>query len=158
MDTTNSGHRFSPWIPTGSRRYDLATSEDEDEDVDEQPTVAARRLRQRVSHNLLALTKILLLLAAGVFVSGLLGFEQLIIVKDPATVSSCQEHVLRREWRSLSTQEKQSYIESVQCLKRRPSILGLNHSLHDDFPWVHKFFGESCTPYPRPKARNVLDC
>lgn len=54
----------------------------------------------------------------------------------------CVHPQLRREWRSLSRQEKRSYISAVQCLKTMPSQLALNQTLYDDFPWVHKHFGE----------------
>lgn len=60
--------------------------------------------------------------------------------------AACQSPALRKEWRSLDSQEKFQYIEAVQCLKKRPSELGLNHTLYDDFPWVHIHFGENCKP------------
>lgn len=49
----------------------------------------------------------------------------------------CQNPTVRQEWRSLSTQEKDAYLDAVSCLKTKPSRLGLNHTLYDDFPWVH---------------------
>lgn len=60
--------------------------------------------------------------------------------------AACQSPALRKEWRSLDCQEKVQYIQAVQCLKKRPSELGLNHTLYDDFPWVHIHFGENCKP------------
>ena len=54
----------------------------------------------------------------------------------------CPKPHLRREWRSLSSAEKESYISAVQCLKTIPSQLGLNQTIYDDFPWVHKHYGE----------------
>ena len=56
--------------------------------------------------------------------------------------NSCRDPVLRREWRSLNDSEKRDYIRSVKCLKTLPSQLYLNQTLYDDFPWVHKQFGE----------------
>ena len=60
---------------------------------------------------------------------------------------SCDQPALRKEWRSLERTEKLNYIEAVLCLKSTPSQLGLNHSLYDDFPWVHMHFGETCMSY-----------
>lgn len=57
---------------------------------------------------------------------------------------TCQAPVTRREWRSLSNFEKQGYITAVQCLRKRPSILTLNQSLYDYFPWIHSRVGEYC--------------
>ena len=56
--------------------------------------------------------------------------------------NTCRDATLRREWRSLDTAEKMDYIRAVKCLKTLPSQLQLNQSLYDDFPWVHKRFGE----------------
>lgn len=58
-------------------------------------------------------------------------------------VSDCLEPSLRREWRSLNTLEKQEYLQSVQCLREKPSRFGRNQSLYDDFPWTHITTGAS---------------
>ena len=52
---------------------------------------------------------------------------------------SCQQPPLRREWRTLTAAEQQNYISAVKCLSTKPSILGHNGTLYDDFPWVHKY-------------------
>ena len=52
---------------------------------------------------------------------------------------------LRREWRTLTPEEQQHYISSVQCLSNISSAL-TNHpnsSLHEDFPWIHAHIGYS---------------
>ncbi|GKT43545.1 tyrosinase ustQ [Colletotrichum spaethianum] len=49
------------------------------------------------------------------------------------TSGSCKELYLRREWRSLSKQEKRDYIDAFQCFVDSPSVLGLNGSLYNDF-------------------------
>ena len=54
----------------------------------------------------------------------------------------CQTPTLRREWRSLPAAEKRDYIRAVRCLKTVPSQLYLNHSLYDDFPWIHINYGK----------------
>ena len=56
--------------------------------------------------------------------------------------TACIDPSLRREWRSLDKMEKENYIEAVKCLRTIPSLLGLNQTLYDDFPWVHKNYGE----------------
>jgi hypothetical protein len=48
----------------------------------------------------------------------------------------------RREWRTLTLLERHEYLDAVRCLKTRPSRLGLNHTLYDDFPWIHYHVGE----------------
>ena len=63
------------------------------------------------------------------------------------TPTACNQPALRKEWRSLERIEKLNYIEAVLCLKSIPSQLGLNQSLYDDFPWVHKHYGETCMSY-----------
>ena len=65
----------------------------------------------------------------------------------PKAVSgSCGNIAIRREWRSLSENEKQNYIDAVQCTRKTPSLLRLNQSLYDDFPYVHMTWGEPGTP------------
>lgn len=59
----------------------------------------------------------------------------------------CTSPALRREWRSLSIYEQQSFLSALQCLKDKPSILrtsakdtklgGEPPSRYDDFVWVH---------------------
>lgn len=53
-------------------------------------------------------------------------------------VSSCVSPPIRREWRTLNTAAKRDYIKAVQCLATRPSQVGSNGTLHDDFPWIHQ--------------------
>jgi len=53
-------------------------------------------------------------------------------------VSSCVSPPIRREWRTLNTAAKREYIEAVQCLATKPSQVGGNGSLYDDFPWIHQ--------------------
>jgi hypothetical protein len=48
----------------------------------------------------------------------------------------------RREWRTLTMFQKHDYIAAVRCLKITPSRLALNHTLYDDFPYIHYHIGE----------------
>ena len=57
----------------------------------------------------------------------------------PSSMSvACVQPATRREWRTLSTPDKDAYIKAVQCLATRPSKLLENGTMYDDFPWVHK--------------------
>ncbi len=56
--------------------------------------------------------------------------------------TTCENPSTRREWRTLSIPQKHAYLSAVQCLKTKPSRLGLNHTLYDDFPYVHSRIGE----------------
>jgi hypothetical protein len=52
-------------------------------------------------------------------------------------VGACTSPYYRREWRSLSEEEKQSYLDAFQCFIDSPSVLGFNGSLYNDFAWAH---------------------
>lgn len=56
----------------------------------------------------------------------------------------CARPSIRREWRTLSRSDQSQYIAAVQCLRNKPSQLGLNHTLYDDFPWTHSRIGNYC--------------
>jgi len=56
--------------------------------------------------------------------------------------STCTSPVIRREWRNFSEKEKDEYFRAVHCLRTKPSILGTNHSLYDDFGYIHIQIGE----------------
>jgi hypothetical protein len=51
--------------------------------------------------------------------------------------TACTKPVVRREWRSLATREKRDYIQAVQRLTSKPSLLGRNQTLYHDFPTIH---------------------
>lgn len=61
-----------------------------------------------------------------------------------ATSSNCHHPVIRREWRSLSVEEKDDYLDAVRCLRDIPSRIGQSQSLYDDFPWIHYRIGDYC--------------
>ncbi|KAF5667277.1 monophenol monooxygenase (tyrosinase) [Fusarium heterosporum] len=50
---------------------------------------------------------------------------------------SCTDPAKRIEWRELDPADQKGYIDSVLCLKTKPSRMGLNSSLYDDFPHLH---------------------
>ena len=69
----------------------------------------------------------------------------------------CKNPAIRREWRTLDNVEKHNYLKSVQCLWEQPSVLGLNHSLHEDFPWVHSRVGNFCRSSEVCFVKNLMN-
>ncbi|KAK1831521.1 hypothetical protein QBC39DRAFT_92827 [Podospora conica] len=51
--------------------------------------------------------------------------------------STCTSPKLRKNWSKATRAEQQSYISAVLCLAKKPSRLGLDTTLYDDFAWVH---------------------
>lgn len=49
----------------------------------------------------------------------------------------CEKPSKRNEWRQLKPEDQQSYLDSVLCLKTKPSRQGLNSTLYDDFAHIH---------------------
>jgi hypothetical protein len=62
--------------------------------------------------------------------------------------SACTNPRQRLEWRALSDDVKKAYIDSVLCLKTKPSQLGLSTSRYDDFPYIHTHLDRSSTYTP----------
>lgn len=57
----------------------------------------------------------------------------------------CTQAPTRREWRTLTVAEQHDYVRAVRCLATKPSTLGNNGTLYDDFPWVHKHTSSNST-------------
>ena len=93
----------------------------------------------RSSQRAVLLPSIAFSLAIGVLL-GYLIFSLPSVQNPSHKASPCTKPRLRREWRTLSTPEKDAYISAVQCLRTRPAILAQG-SLYDDFAYVHKCFG-----------------
>jgi tyrosinase len=75
--------------------------------------------------------------------------------------SSCQNPKLRQEWRTLSTEQQDDYINAVRCLQHIPSKLHPGMSLYDDFPFVHDVLGEygmsrNVSGFHKPTTDNIL--
>lgn len=49
----------------------------------------------------------------------------------------CADPPARIEWRELDPANQKGYIDAVLCLKTKPSRIGLDTPLYDDFPHVH---------------------
>ena len=97
--------------------------------------------RKKLYHMLIFCGLIFLLIATSIGRNGLLTRSSLYFSRSRL---SCEYPPTRREWRSLSTKEKQDYIKAVQCLKTMPSLIGMDQSLYNDFPWVHMMIGDYC--------------
>ncbi|GKU08005.1 unnamed protein product, partial [Fusarium langsethiae] len=54
-----------------------------------------------------------------------------------AIPKSCENPIKRVEWRQLDQSARQQYVDAVLCLTTKPSRIGLNSTLYDDFPYVH---------------------
>jgi tyrosinase len=68
-------------------------------------------------------------------VSSLIAFVIFKVSHSPA--ASCHTPVKRKEWRSLDRSQQQEYINSVQCLMQKPSVVEPGTYLYDDFAYTH---------------------
>ena len=83
--------------------------------------------------------------------------QQGIISPVPAASSlSCQRAPFRREWRTLTVAEQHDYVRAVRCLATKPSKLGQNGTLYDDFPWVHKHTSSNSTSQSSAMSATTL--
>jgi tyrosinase len=51
--------------------------------------------------------------------------------------TGCTNPVKRVEFRTLDNASRKQYTDAVKCLNTKPSMLGLNTTLYDDFVYVH---------------------
>lgn len=51
--------------------------------------------------------------------------------------AACTNPEKRIEWRELDPKHQKGYLDAVNCLTTKPSRIGLNSTLYDDFPHVH---------------------
>lgn len=79
----------------------------------------------------------------------------LAITSLPKSTTKCDTPLIRREWRSLDTEERHNYIQAVQCLQDLPSELAGRGSLYDDLVYVHMQIGSKC-PCFRQAANDFL--
>ncbi|KAF9478985.1 Di-copper centre-containing protein [Pholiota conissans] len=62
------------------------------------------------------------------------------LFKVPAQRKQCEKLVERREWRTLSREEKASYIDAIKCLQSRPAVkpvIKAARSRYDEFQAFH---------------------
>lgn len=51
--------------------------------------------------------------------------------------TKCTDPVLRKEWSAATPEERTAYTNAVLCLATKPSTIGLNTTMYDDFAYVH---------------------
>ncbi|KAK1828919.1 hypothetical protein QBC39DRAFT_384610 [Podospora conica] len=51
--------------------------------------------------------------------------------------AACTSPKVRKEWSQATRAEQTSYIKAALCLATKPSRIGLESTLYDDFGWVH---------------------
>jgi len=77
---------------------------------------------------------------------GMLGYR----LTPPQHGGLCPVAPIRREWRSLTDDEKTEFTEAVKCLATVPSRWMYNGSLYDDFTALHARIGQlswvTCSP------------
>lgn len=127
---------------SNNQRYDsLPTREDTDTNLTP-PRGLTQRYLFPFHGSVFARLILFAICPIGLFVLGITLFKSYTLWKDGSRAESpdtttCLDPYLRREWRSLSREEKSSYIDAVNCLALTPSVLRDNGTLYDDFPWAH---------------------
>lgn len=86
---------------------------------------------------MIILVFLLSVLAFGIFHRNNLSYTEPLVESIHKSPVSCLKPAIRKEWRTLSRPEQERYLSAVHCLRARPSMIGLDHSLYDDFPWIH---------------------
>ncbi|KAK3349069.1 hypothetical protein B0T25DRAFT_457918, partial [Lasiosphaeria hispida] len=56
----------------------------------------------------------------------------------------CKEVSIRREWRALTPNEKEEFVQAIYCLAKTPSSWAPNHTIYDDFAILHGGIGSWC--------------
>ncbi|KAK6858933.1 hypothetical protein PG995_004786 [Apiospora arundinis] len=83
--------------------------------------------------------------AAAVFHRGI-GYtgraERAIVASRQEETNTCTNPQKRVEWRTLDATTQKQYTDAVLCLTTKPSQLGLNTTLYEDFVWVHAHLNE----------------
>jgi tyrosinase len=73
--------------------------------------------------------------------------------KKASQSKTCTNPTKRVEWRQMSSTDQQSYLNSVLCLKTKPSRINLTTSLYDDFSYVHFNLSKQSTSHLLSKPR-----
>ncbi|KAI4763195.1 hypothetical protein E4T52_04759 [Aureobasidium sp. EXF-3400] len=98
---------------------------DIDEDLDRDNNKKQRQALGKLRMSIIPILVVILCLAAGWM----------------AAYPRCKNLHVCREWRSLSTPEKDHYIQAVRCLLSKSSITRPNGVLYDDYPYTHARVG-----------------
>ena len=137
---------FSSWKSKVS--YVSVQNDEYDEEMKVDSSSCSRAKSVMIETSPLSLFLVILLFTSSIVSSWILFFNnvkqssnQEITVAQAPTIQSlgfCQDAPTRREWRTLSVPEQHDYVRAVRCLATKPSKLGNEGTLYDDFPWVHK--------------------
>jgi tyrosinase len=118
-----------PFTGKASTKYSLLPDSDSPT-----PTTSEKPLRSRLTRSSYAL--IAVLLVSSVLISALL--------LTPKPRSTCTQPRRRQEWRTLTQNEKQSYLAAAHCLTTTPSSPLSNATIHDEFSLLHSRVGNYC--------------
>jgi hypothetical protein len=119
---------------SGYTEYTQIVDEELDDSQDGTPP------QRRLCSTLFSLIR--LILSILLVVLAVCGFTHWLSRHRPSSTTVHEPVTTRREWRTLTKLQKHEYIAAVRCLKIMPSRLGLNHTLYDDFPYIHFHVGE----------------
>lgn len=109
---------------------------DIDEDLDHDNNKKQRQALGKLRVSIISILMVILCLAAG-WMAG-------VFSKTLKVYPRCKHLHVRRGWRSLSTPEKNDYIQAVRCLLSKPSITRPNGVLYNDYPYLHARVGGYC--------------
>ncbi|OHF02032.1 hypothetical protein CORC01_02611 [Colletotrichum orchidophilum] len=113
-----------------------------DSDIDDPESTAEKRTNITKRPSLFVIIIFGIFLFAIGFLSGEFIQDRGLIAKlNQPQNSRCQAPSIRREWRSLGSDEKADYISAVRCLLSRPSKVTAGSSLYHDFPLLHSVVG-----------------
>lgn len=139
------------WPFQSEQKYSAVAREEEGPSLDVEPKSSQYQRRSSIwSWKIGAgiTISVIAVLLIGLLGADILGFNSITIEEPPTEdtplpateEAGCQP---RREWRTLSDNEKQDYISAVLCLRDATSTLApsSNHTAYDDFPWIHSHVG-----------------
>lgn len=138
-----------PQLQQSLGRYSVVGGLDHEDEFDIKKPETSISEKPRVSLVWFVSISVICLFCIALGFAGGLSIKSHGIVSNGQVISSptaglCKDPSTRREWRTLSRWQKEEYIQAVQCLSTTESNLGLNQTLHDDFPWVHSRIGNYC--------------
>lgn len=144
---SDSQYQYTQANDSSSEDAESIFKDDRSNKVLLQSTVSTKRQYLNVRVVFVICTSCILLSIVSLYIIDYLSFSthrnQLATTSTPAQNQStvCSDPALRQEWRTLSVQQRHEYISAVQCLQNHSSKLGPNHTLHDEFTWIHSRMG-----------------
>lgn len=72
----------------------------------------------------------------------------------PGQARRCVNPTVRREWRSLTSEERTEFTRAFNCLSKVPSVWGRNGTIYDDFAALHGGIGSWCM-YPSKHVHGI---